>query len=161
MRSLKAVGSTIHSMIKFHTDQGVVAMETSRETLREYKHLERVQGSWKELQWCQQDNGKGLGRSKRMKRGNTLGGVKEGKFLGHMVTEEGLRADPERIQAIILSPTPRSPNQIRSLFLQLTTISKFIPKLVELKHPIREARMRMETAKEVGWTNEAEEALRG
>ncbi|GKC71989.1 reverse transcriptase domain-containing protein [Tanacetum coccineum] len=32
-------------------------------------------------------------------------GVKEGKFLGHMVTEEGLRADPERIQAIILSHT--------------------------------------------------------
>ncbi|GKB59305.1 hypothetical protein Tco_0915491 [Tanacetum coccineum] len=37
--------------------------------------------------------------------------VKEGKFLGHMVTEEGLRADPERIHAIILSLTPRSPNQ--------------------------------------------------
>ncbi|GJX78060.1 reverse transcriptase domain-containing protein [Tanacetum coccineum] len=87
-------------------------------------------------------------------------GVKEGKFLGHMVTEEGLRADPERIQAIILSPTLRSPNQIRSLFLQLTAISKFIPKLAELKHPLREARMRMETAKEAGWMNEAEEAFR-
>ncbi|GJS86745.1 hypothetical protein Tco_0769381 [Tanacetum coccineum] len=43
---------------------------------------------------------------------------------------------PRRIQAIILSPTPRSPNQIRSLFLQLTAISKFCPKLAELKHPI-------------------------
>ncbi|GJW54730.1 gag-pol polyprotein [Tanacetum coccineum] len=64
-------------------------------------------------------------------------GVKEGKFLGHMVTEEGLRADPERIQAIILSPSPRSPYQIQSLFLQLTTINKFIPKLAELKHPLR------------------------
>nr|GEU94198.1 reverse transcriptase domain-containing protein [Tanacetum cinerariifolium] len=87
-------------------------------------------------------------------------GVKEGKFLSHMVTEEGIRVDPERIKAITLSPTPRSPNQIRSLFLQLTTISKFIPKLVGLKHPIREARTRMETAKESGWTNEVEEALR-
>ncbi|GKC96501.1 reverse transcriptase domain-containing protein [Tanacetum coccineum] len=34
--------------------------------------------------------------------------VKEGKFLGYMVTEEGLKADPERIQEIILSPTPRT-----------------------------------------------------
>ncbi|GJW98072.1 hypothetical protein Tco_0179880 [Tanacetum coccineum] len=76
-----------------------------------------------------------------------------------MVTKEGLRADPGRIQVIILSPTPRSPNQIRSLFLQLIAISKFIPKLAELKHPIREARTRMEKAKESGWTNEAEEAL--
>ncbi|GJW83927.1 hypothetical protein Tco_0157072 [Tanacetum coccineum] len=91
----------------------------------------------------------------------SLFGVKEGRFLGHMVIEEGLRAYPGRIHAIILSPTPRSPNQIRSLFLQLTTISKFIPKLAELKHPIHEARTRMEKAKESGWTNEAEEASEG
>ncbi|GKE10124.1 hypothetical protein Tco_1413675, partial [Tanacetum coccineum] len=53
MRSLGAVGSTIHSMIKFPTSQGIVTMETSREALRECKHLERVQGSWKEIQWRQ------------------------------------------------------------------------------------------------------------
>ncbi|GJZ90960.1 hypothetical protein Tco_0662887 [Tanacetum coccineum] len=86
--------------------------------------------------------------------------VKEGRFLGHMVTKEGLRTDPGRIQTIILSPTLRSPNQIRSLFLQLTAICKFIPKLVKLKHPIREARTRMEKVKESGWTNEAKEAFR-
>nr|GFA48847.1 hypothetical protein [Tanacetum cinerariifolium] len=55
MWSLRAVGSTIHSMIKFPTDQGVVTMETSRETLRERKYLERVQGSWKEVQWSQRE----------------------------------------------------------------------------------------------------------
>ncbi|GJS87388.1 hypothetical protein Tco_0770024 [Tanacetum coccineum] len=189
MRSLGAVGFTIHSMIKFPTNQGIVTMETSRETLRECKHLERVQGSWKEVRWRQyeeqmsgireqvilrarsnsgkrpssgpvslektrskedieevftisherpdqikelccytsEDDRKGVSRSKRTKRGNTLGGssnkkkkVKEGNFLGHMVTEEGLKADPERIQEIILSLTPRK----------------------------------------AGWTNEAEEALR-
>ncbi|GJV66786.1 hypothetical protein Tco_1482295 [Tanacetum coccineum] len=87
-------------------------------------------------------------------------GVKEGRFLGYMVTKEGVKEDLEKIQAIILGPTPRSSNQIRSLFLKLTAISKFIPKLAELKYPIREARMRLETAKGSGWTNEAEEALR-
>ncbi|GKC79206.1 hypothetical protein Tco_1129980 [Tanacetum coccineum] len=86
-------------------------------------------------------------------------GVKEGRFLGYIVTKEGLKADPRRIQAIILSPTPRSPNQIRSLFVQLTAISKFIPKLAELKHTLREVRTRMETEKGPGWTNEAEEAF--
>nr|GEX78391.1 hypothetical protein [Tanacetum cinerariifolium]GEX78392.1 hypothetical protein [Tanacetum cinerariifolium] len=39
-------------------------------------------------------------------------------------------------------------------------ISKFIPKLAELKQPIREARIKMEKAKEPGWTNEAEEDLK-
>ncbi|GJW28187.1 hypothetical protein Tco_0045062 [Tanacetum coccineum] len=55
MRILEAVGSTIHSMIKFPTNQGVITMETSRETLRECNHLERVQGSWKEVQWHQRE----------------------------------------------------------------------------------------------------------
>ncbi|GJT99716.1 hypothetical protein Tco_1110055 [Tanacetum coccineum] len=45
IRSLGAVGSTIHSMIKFSTNQGIVAVETTREALWECKQLERVQGS--------------------------------------------------------------------------------------------------------------------
>ncbi|GJT27483.1 reverse transcriptase domain-containing protein [Tanacetum coccineum] len=55
MRSLGAVGSTIHSMIKFPTNQGIVTMETSREALWECQQLERVQGSWKEVQWRQRE----------------------------------------------------------------------------------------------------------
>ncbi|GKC91215.1 hypothetical protein Tco_1151864 [Tanacetum coccineum] len=85
--------------------------------------------------------------------------VKKGRFLGHMVTMEGIREYPKKVQTIILSPTPKNPNQIRSLFLQLTTISKFIPKLAKLKYPIRKVRMRFETAEGSGWTNKAEEAL--
>ncbi|GJR55428.1 reverse transcriptase domain-containing protein [Tanacetum coccineum] len=49
MRSLRAVGSTIHSMIKFLTNQGIVTMETSREALWECRQLEKVQGLWKEV----------------------------------------------------------------------------------------------------------------
>ncbi|GKB20370.1 reverse transcriptase domain-containing protein [Tanacetum coccineum] len=55
MRSLGAVGSTIHSMIKFPTNQGIVTIETSREALWECRQLERVQGSWKEVQWHQRE----------------------------------------------------------------------------------------------------------
>ncbi|GJQ98215.1 hypothetical protein Tco_0009354 [Tanacetum coccineum] len=43
-RSLEAVGSTIHFMIKFPTNQGIVTMETIREALWECRQLERVQG---------------------------------------------------------------------------------------------------------------------
>nr|GEW94035.1 reverse transcriptase domain-containing protein [Tanacetum cinerariifolium] len=168
--------------------------QSIRVALRECKHLEKVQGSWKEVQWRQHVEQmyriieQVILRSKeiiikskseldlvpnvretlrKLKRVNikidpdmSSFGVKEGRFLSYMVTEEGLRADPGRIQEIIISPTPRSPNQIRSLFLQLTTISKFIPKLAELKHSLREVRTRMETKKGHGWTNEAKEAFR-
>ncbi|GKE63307.1 hypothetical protein Tco_1513674 [Tanacetum coccineum] len=86
-------------------------------------------------------------------------GVEEGRFLGHTVTKEGVRADTEKVHAIILSPTPKSPNQIRNLFLQLTVISKFIPKMAELPYPIRMVRVRSEATEGSGWTYEAEEAL--
>ncbi|GKA14154.1 NYNRIN-like protein [Tanacetum coccineum] len=89
----------------------------------------------------------------------SLFGVEEERFLGHVVTKEGIRADPKKVHAIIQSPTPKGPNQIRSLFLQLTTIGKFILKLTELKYPINKVRMRLDAATESGWTNEAEEAL--
>ncbi|GJY73832.1 reverse transcriptase domain-containing protein [Tanacetum coccineum] len=55
MRILRAVGSTIHSMIKFLTNQGIVTMETSRESLWECKQLEKVHGSGKEVQWRQRE----------------------------------------------------------------------------------------------------------
>ncbi|GKB86744.1 hypothetical protein Tco_0959016 [Tanacetum coccineum] len=45
MISLEAVGSTIHSMIKFLTDQGVVKMETSKEALWGCRQLENMQMS--------------------------------------------------------------------------------------------------------------------
>ncbi|GKC10422.1 reverse transcriptase domain-containing protein, partial [Tanacetum coccineum] len=76
--------------------------------------------------------------------------VEEGRFRGHMVTKEGVRVNPEKVQATIRSPTPKGPNQIRSLFLQLTTIDKFIPKLAELKYPINKVRMRMDAATKGG-----------
>ncbi|GJZ28469.1 hypothetical protein Tco_0573116 [Tanacetum coccineum] len=67
---------------------------------------------------------------KRTKRGNTLGGYSNKK------QNKGGKV-----------PWPLA-------------ISKFIPKLAELKHPLHEVQTRMETSKETGWMNEAEEALR-
>ncbi|GJW93900.1 reverse transcriptase domain-containing protein [Tanacetum coccineum] len=49
------VGSTIHSMIKFPTNQGIMTMEISREALWECRQLEKVQGLWKEVQWHQRE----------------------------------------------------------------------------------------------------------
>ncbi|GJR74013.1 hypothetical protein Tco_0086378 [Tanacetum coccineum] len=85
--------------------------------------------------------------------------VKEGRFLGFMVTQEGVRSDPEKVQAIILNPTPKSPNQIQSLSLHIAAISKFIPKIAKLQYPIRKVQIRFETTEGSGWTNEAEKAL--
>ncbi|GJR43830.1 hypothetical protein Tco_1311933 [Tanacetum coccineum] len=57
------------------------------------------------------------------------------------------------------SPTPKDLNQIRSLSLKLTAISKFIPKLAELMHPILEVRKALDATNGSGWTNEAKKAF--
>ncbi|GJR05112.1 hypothetical protein Tco_0528096 [Tanacetum coccineum] len=107
MRSLGAVGSTIHSMIIFPIDQGVVMEQVilrarsnserrpssgpvSLEKIRSKKDIEEVFTISHECpnqyvtmgatlttnckQLLTEDDGKGLSRSKRTKRGNTLGG---------------------------------------------------------------------------------------
>ncbi|GJT81436.1 reverse transcriptase domain-containing protein [Tanacetum coccineum] len=43
MRSLEAVASTIHSMIKFPTSNGIATIATTRETLRECRQIEEAQ----------------------------------------------------------------------------------------------------------------------
>ncbi|GJQ91080.1 hypothetical protein Tco_0002219 [Tanacetum coccineum] len=54
MRSLSAVGSTIHSMVKFPMVNGVATLKTYKEALRECRQIEEMQNSWKETQWRQQ-----------------------------------------------------------------------------------------------------------
>ncbi|GKE27472.1 hypothetical protein Tco_1442856 [Tanacetum coccineum] len=57
LRSLGAVASTIHSMIKFPTANGIATMTTKRETLQECRMMEEAQGPALEgrtiLSWMQ------------------------------------------------------------------------------------------------------------
>nr|GEY75901.1 reverse transcriptase domain-containing protein [Tanacetum cinerariifolium] len=51
MRSLSVIGSTIHSMVKFPTVNGVATLKTSKESLRECsprKEPMTSKGSWEE-----------------------------------------------------------------------------------------------------------------
>nr|GEU44057.1 reverse transcriptase domain-containing protein [Tanacetum cinerariifolium] len=74
MRSLEAVGSTIHSMIKFPTDQRVIIMETSKEARWGCRQLEKMQSSWKEAQWRQDTKQMSRIREQTILRaGNNLG----------------------------------------------------------------------------------------
>ncbi|GKC97173.1 hypothetical protein Tco_1167448 [Tanacetum coccineum] len=184
MRILSAVGSTIHSMIKFPTNQGIVIMETSRETLWECRQLERVQGhvplsggrgrasidngisvqmfpttsegiqpnkddrgrrrkDWvsyggrsvmfhpyaeriKELScYTSEDDGRDVEETlRKLKRVNikidpatSSFGVKEGRFLGFMVTKEGIRADPEKEDEILMLCLRQKDKTISSVLL--------------------------------------------
>ncbi|RDX94533.1 pol, partial [Mucuna pruriens] len=83
-------------------------------------------------------------------------GVKAGKFLGFMLTERGIEANPEKCQAIANVRSPRNIKEVQQLMGKLTALARFISKLAEMSTPV------FATLKKEGkfaWTDECEEAF--
>jgi len=58
-------------------------------------------------------------------------GVDRGKFLGFMLTQRGIEANPEKYKAIIEMRNPTTIKEVQHLIGRLTAISRFLPKLAE------------------------------
>ncbi|GJR83598.1 reverse transcriptase domain-containing protein [Tanacetum coccineum] len=85
--------------------------------------------------------------------------MEEGNFLGYVVITEGMKVDQEKVKVILRGPTPKGPDGIRTLSLQLANISRFIPKMAELMLPIRNVRKSADAAETFDWTSEATKAF--
>ncbi|XP_073119968.1 uncharacterized protein [Henckelia pumila] len=53
-------------------------------------------------------------------------GVRGGKFLGYMVTERGIEANPEKVQAIRSMSHPRNLQEVQRLVGRIAALSRFI-----------------------------------
>eukprot|EP00253_Pinus_taeda_P018072 PITA_18072 len=61
--------------------------------------------------------------------------LEEGKLLGHIVSAEGVKIDPTRVQEIQTLSIPRSKRDIQSFLGKINFVRRFIPNFVELvKH---------------------------
>ncbi|RDY13740.1 Retrovirus-related Pol polyprotein from transposon 17.6, partial [Mucuna pruriens] len=83
-------------------------------------------------------------------------GVRAGKFLGFMLTERGIEANPEKCQAITNVRSPRSVKEVQQFMGKVTTLARFISKAAEMSTPL------FATLKKGGrftWTDECEEAF--
>ena len=63
-------------------------------------------------------------------------GVTSGKLLGHIVSERGIKVDPEKIKAILDMPALRTEKEIRGFLGRLQYISRFIARLTDICKPI-------------------------
>ncbi|XP_063441937.1 uncharacterized protein K02A2.6-like [Mytilus trossulus] len=63
--------------------------------------------------------------------------LKEVRFIGHLVTSEGLKPDPENIRAVIDMPKPTDVSGVRRILGIVTYLSKFLPKLTDICEPLR------------------------
>ena len=61
--------------------------------------------------------------------------VNAGKFLGFMVTQRGIEANPMQLKAILQSPAPNSKNEIHQLTDRLAALGRFISRFTDLLKP--------------------------
>jgi hypothetical protein len=78
--------------------------------------------------------------------------LKEGKLLGHIVSADGVRIDPKRVEAIKNLSLPRSKKDIQSFLGTINFVRRFIVNFVELTKHIT-AMLRKDS--EVKWTEAA------
>ena len=62
-------------------------------------------------------------------------GVSAGRFLGFMVTQRGIEANPAQLKAILQSPAPRSKKGIQQLTDRLAALRRFISQFTDRLKP--------------------------
>ncbi|GJW08356.1 reverse transcriptase domain-containing protein, partial [Tanacetum coccineum] len=65
-------------------------------------------------------------------------GVEEGKFLGYMVTSEGIRANPKKTKAVAYMESPKTLKEMQSLSGKLVALKRFLSKSAERALPFFE-----------------------
>ena len=58
-------------------------------------------------------------------------------FLGHLITKDGLKADPANIRAVLEVPTPTDVSSVRRFSGFTNYMSKFLPRLSDVCEPLR------------------------
>ncbi|GJZ58191.1 reverse transcriptase domain-containing protein [Tanacetum coccineum] len=86
-------------------------------------------------------------------------GMGDGKFLGYIVTSEGIRANPEKIKAVMDSHTPKTLKQMQSLSGKLEALNRFLSKSDERSLPFLDTLKKYTNKKDFRWTEAAEAAF--
>ncbi|KRK05548.1 uncharacterized protein Dyak_GE28019, partial [Drosophila yakuba] len=63
---------------------------------------------------------------------------KELKYLGHVVSDQGIRTDPEKVEAIRDLPAPKTTKEVHSFLGMASWYRRFIPKFTEQAGPLQE-----------------------
>lgn len=91
------------------------------------------------LQWCRE---RGVNLNK--KKLKLL--CKEIPYMGYLVTADGLKPDPEKIEAVCNMPKPSNVKAVRRFCGFVNYLAKFLPRLAEVLEPIQQL-----THKEASW----------
>ncbi|XP_068461731.1 uncharacterized protein [Phaseolus vulgaris] len=83
-------------------------------------------------------------------------GVRGGKFIGFMLTNRGIEANPDKCEAIMKMGSPKNLKEVQRLVGKLNSLSRFLPILAEKTKPIVNLLKKSETFE---WDERCEQAF--
>ena len=92
-----------------------------------------------------------------MNPAKSIFGVDEGKLLGHIISKDGVKVDPERVESIKKVPLPQNLKALQSFNGQINFIRRFIPNLAELMKPLQKL---LKKDAKFEWTDEGKIAFK-
>ncbi|CAL8136891.1 unnamed protein product [Prunus armeniaca] len=84
-------------------------------------------------------------------------GVASGKFLGFMISQRGIEANPEKIQAILDMTIPKTVKDIQSLTGRVAALTRFISKATDRCAPF--FKVLKGSKRNITWTAECDQAF--
>ena len=81
-------------------------------------------------------------------------GVSSGKFLGFMVSQRGIKANPDKIQAILDMEPPKNIKEVQSLTGRVAALNRFVSKATDKCLPFFKV-----LRKAFEWTDECRKAF--
>jgi hypothetical protein len=82
--------------------------------------------------------------------------MQEGKLLGHIVSAEGVRIDPSRVEAIQTLSLPRSKKEVQDFLGKINFLRRFVSNFVKL---VKHITTILRKGNEVKWTAEPRESF--
>lgn len=82
--------------------------------------------------------------------------MKELKYLGYVINQQGLKPDPDKIKAIVNMPAPHDKTTLRSFLGSVVQYGKFVDKLRHLRGPLDEL---LKNDSEWNWSNKCNDSF--
>ncbi|KAL0407092.1 UNVERIFIED_CONTAM: hypothetical protein Slati_4023100 [Sesamum latifolium] len=92
----------------------------------------------------------------KLNLGKCAFGVSGGRFLGFMVTQRGIEANPDKIKAIMDMRPPTNINEVQRLTGRIAAVNQFISKSAEKGLPFFKT---LRKVKNFEWTKECQQAF--
>jgi hypothetical protein len=136
----KILGTSIEKYVMVYLDDVIIYSHTFEEHL---KHLEEVLNKIR-------------GANLRLKAEKCYFGANELQFLGHVVGEDGVKPDPEKVEKIRDYPVPRNIRELRGVLGLFSYYRRFIENFSKIAAPLNEL---LKKEVEYNWTNKQQQAF--